>query len=94
MVVGVPREIKTEENRVALTPAGVGGFVAHGHEVIVEHDAGAGSSFPDALYRQAGASLASADEVWSRADLVLKVKEPLPSEFGYLRPDLVRIDLI
>jgi len=89
MVIGVPREIKTEENRVALTPAGVGGFVAQGHTVVVEHDAGAGSSFPDALYRQAGADIARAADVWGRADLILKVKEPLAAEFAYLRPDLV-----
>jgi len=89
VIIGVPREIKTEENRVALTPSGVGGFVAHGHTVFVEHDAGAGSSFPDALYRQAGAQITSAAETWERADLVLKVKEPLPSEFAYLRPGLV-----
>ena len=89
MIIGVPREIKTEENRVALTPAGVGAFVAHGHTVIVEHDAGAGSRFPDVLYRQAGAQIANAAEVWSRADLVLKVKEPLASEYAHLRPGLV-----
>jgi alanine dehydrogenase len=89
MIIGVPREIKTEENRVALTPAGVGAFVAHGHTVVVEHDAGAGSSFPDALYRQAGAEIAPAADVWGRAELILKVKEPLASEFGHLRPDLV-----
>ena len=58
MIVGVPREIKDEENRVALTPSGVGALVAHGHRVIVEHGAGAGSSLPDALYRDAGATLA------------------------------------
>ncbi|HWP64958.1 MAG TPA: alanine dehydrogenase [Candidatus Limnocylindria bacterium] len=89
MIIGVPREIKTEENRVALTPSGVGAFVAHGHTVVVEHGAGEGSSFPDALYGQAGAELASASDAWARADLVLKVKEPLPSEYGYLRPGLV-----
>jgi alanine dehydrogenase len=86
--IGVPREIKTEENRVALTPAGVAGFVTHGHTVTVEHDAGAGSSFPDGLYRQAGAEIGSVADTWNRADLVLKVKEPLPSEFPYLRPGL------
>jgi alanine dehydrogenase len=89
VIIGVPREIKTEENRVALTPSGVGAFVAHGHTVVVEHDAGAGSSFPDTLYRQAGAELTGAAETWARADLILKVKEPLPVEFPYLRPDLI-----
>jgi alanine dehydrogenase len=89
VIIGVPREIKTEENRVALTPSGVGAFVAHGHTVVVEHDAGAGSSFPDSLYRQAGARLAGAADVWGQADMILKVKEPLASEFGHLRPGLV-----
>ena len=56
MIVGVPREIKDEESRVALTPSGAGALVAHGHRVLVEHGAGAGSSLPDALYRDAGAS--------------------------------------
>jgi alanine dehydrogenase len=89
MVVGVPREIKAEESRVALTPSGAGAIVAHGHTVLVEHGAGAGSRLADALYRDAGATLADAPSVWGRADLVLKVKEPLPEEYGYLRPDLV-----
>jgi alanine dehydrogenase len=89
MVVGVPREIKEEENRVALTPSGVGALVAHGHRVVVEHGAGVGSSLPDALYRDAGATLGGAATVWSDADLVLKVKEPLPEEYAFLRPDLV-----
>src|SRR5437870_11381304 len=89
MIVGVPREIKEEENRVALTPSGVGAIVAHGHRVLVEHGAGAGSRLPDARYREAGAELADARTVWTRADLVLKVKEPQPSEYAHLRPDLV-----
>src|SRR5438445_509639 len=89
MIVGVPREIKEEENRVALTPSGVGALVAHGHGVVVEHGAGTGSRLPDARYRDAGAELAEARAVWTRADLVLKVKEPEPSEYELLRPDLV-----
>ena len=89
MIVGVPREIKEEENRVALTPSGVGALVAHGHGVVVEHGAGTGSRLPDARYREAGAELAEARAVWTRADLVLKVKEPQPSEYELLRPDLV-----
>lgn len=88
MVIGVPREVKEEESRVALTPSGVGALVAHGHTVMVEYGAGAGSSLPDAMYRNAGATLADAPGVWSRADLILKVKEPLPSEYAFLRPDL------
>jgi alanine dehydrogenase len=89
MIVGVPRETKQEENRVALTPSGVGAFVAHGHTVLVERDAGAGSSLADTLYRDAGAKLTDARGVWERADIVLKVKEPLPSEYALLRPGLV-----
>jgi alanine dehydrogenase len=89
MVVGVPREIKEEENRVALTPSGVGALVAHGHTVLVEHGAGLGSSFPDSLYRDAGATLTDATTVWGRADLVLKVKEPLPAEYPLLRADQI-----
>jgi alanine dehydrogenase len=89
MIVGVPREIKEEENRVALTPSGVGALVAHGHSVLVERGAGAGSSLPDALYRDAGATLTDVAEVWERADLILKVKEPLPGEYGVLRPQQI-----
>jgi alanine dehydrogenase len=89
MIVGVLREIKVEEDRVALTPSGVGALVAHGHTVVVEHGAGAGSSFPDGLYRDAGAALADAAAVWGRADMVLKVKEPLPAEYALLRPGVI-----
>jgi len=89
VIIGVPREIKEEENRVALTPSGVGALVAHGHTVVVEHGAGDGSSLPDRLYRDAGATLADAATVWGRAELVLKVKEPLPSEYDLLRPDQI-----
>ena len=88
MIVGVPREVKDEESRVALTPSGVGAFVAHGHSVIVERGAGDGSSLRDALYRDAGATLADAAGVWERADLVLKVKEPIASEYPRLRDGL------
>lgn len=87
MVVGVPREIKEEERRVALTPAGVAALVSHGHSVLVERGAGSGSSLPDALYREAGATLVDAPTLWQGADLVLKVKEPLPAEYPFLRPD-------
>jgi alanine dehydrogenase len=77
MIIGVPREVKDEESRVALTPSGVGAFVAHGHSVVVEHGAGEGSSLRDALYRDAGATLTDAAGVWERAELLLKVKEPI-----------------
>ena len=88
MIVGVPREVKDEESRVALTPSGVGAFVAHGHSVIVECGAGDGSSLRDTLYRDAGATLTDAAGVWERADLVLKVKEPIASEYPRLRDGL------
>jgi len=89
MRIGVPKEIKTEENRVALTPSGVTAFLAHGHSVVVERGAGRGSSIDDDAYVAAGATLASAAEVWERAELVLKVKEPIAQELASLRPDLM-----
>jgi alanine dehydrogenase len=86
VLVGVPREVKDNEYRVAMTPAGVREMTLHGHQVLVEHDAGAGSSLPDEEYVGAGAQIvATAEEVWARADLVLKVKEPVESEYGRLR---------
>ncbi len=87
MVVGVPREIKRHEDRVALTPAGAEALAAAGHRVLVESGAGVGSGFPDEQYRRAGATLVpGAAEVYGGADLVVKVKEPLPEEHGLLRP--------
>jgi alanine dehydrogenase len=88
MRVGVAREIKPQEYRVALTPAGARELVERGHEVLVETGAGLGSAFPDAAYERAGASLVSVDDVWSRADLLLKVKEPIEPEYARLRPGL------
>jgi alanine dehydrogenase len=87
--IGVVREIKPQEARVALTPAGARELVARGHDVVVEAGAGAGSAFLDDAYVSAGASLATAEDVWSSVDLLLKVKEPLPVEYPRLRPDLV-----
>jgi alanine dehydrogenase len=89
MKIGVAKEIKTDEYRVALTPAGARELVRGGHEVLVESGAGDGSSFPDAAYGAVGATLSSVEEVWSEADLLLKVKEPLPSEYPLLREGLV-----
>jgi alanine dehydrogenase len=84
--VGVPREVKNHEYRVAITPSGVNEFVRNGHEVCIEAGAGAGSSIPDDDYRVAGARIAStADEVWQDAELVLKVKEPVPEEYDRMR---------
>ncbi|NSC20890.1 alanine dehydrogenase [Streptomyces albus subsp. chlorinus] len=86
--VGIPREVKNNEFRVAITPAGVMELVRNGHEVFVEQDAGAGSSIPDGEYVEAGATiLATADEVWATADLLLKVKEPVAEEYHRLRKD-------
>ncbi len=90
MNVGVPREIKQEESRVALTPSGAAAFVAAGHRVLVERGAGAGSTLPDELYRQAGAEIVGdVDRLWGESNLILKVKEPVGPELGRLRSELV-----
>lgn len=89
MIVGVPKEIKNNENRVALTPSGAYSLVQAGHLVWIETQAGAGSGFEDTEYASAGAKVvSSAAEAWS-ADLVMKVKEPQPSEYGFFRPGLI-----
>jgi alanine dehydrogenase len=86
VLIGIPTEIKNHEYRVAITPAGVHELVRHGHDVVVQHGAGLGSSISDAEYKAAGARvLAAADDVWAEADLVLKVKEPLAEEYGRMR---------
>jgi alanine dehydrogenase len=88
--VGIPREVKDNEYRVAITPAGVNELVTGGHSVVIEKDAGAGSSIPDADYVAAGATiLDTADDVWGSADLLLKVKEPVAEEYHRLRGDQV-----
>jgi alanine dehydrogenase len=89
MRVGVAKEIKTQEYRVALTPAGAVELTQRGHEVLVERGAGLGSAFSDDAYLAAGARIASVDEVWAEADLLLKVKEPIEPEYARLREDLV-----
>jgi alanine dehydrogenase len=86
MKVGVPREVKDHEDRVALTPGGADELARHGHQVFVESGAGAGSSISDEEFRAAGATiLDSAEEVWREGDLLLKVKEPIPSEYPLMR---------
>ncbi|MFF8775323.1 alanine dehydrogenase [Kitasatospora sp. NPDC015120] len=86
MKVGIPREVKNHEYRVAITPAGVHELVRNGHEVYIEDNAGVGSSIPNEEYVAAGATiLPTADEVWATADLVLKVKEPIAEEYHRLR---------
>jgi alanine dehydrogenase len=89
MRIGVAKEIKPDEHRVALTPAGARELAEKGHDVVVEHGAGEGSSLPDAAYEAVGATIVSVDDVWGTPDLVLKVKEPLPAEFGRLREGLI-----
>ena len=89
MRVGVAKEIKPDEYRVALTPAGARELRQRGHDVIVENGAGAGSAFPDEDYERVGARTAPVDEVWETADLLLKVKEPIAEEYGRLREGLV-----
>ncbi|GKQ42369.1 alanine dehydrogenase [Companilactobacillus sp. RD055328] len=88
MIIGIPKEIKNEEERVGSTPAGVSNLVKAGHQVLVEKNAGVGSGYPDSDYENVGAKMVSADEAWS-ADLVIKVKEPLESEYHYFREDLI-----
>ena len=89
MIIGVPREIKTRENRVGMTPAGVKSLVARGHKVLVEKSAGEGSGLSDAAYTAAGATIVpTAADAWS-AEMVVKVKEPLPQEYGFFRENLV-----
>jgi alanine dehydrogenase len=87
MIVGVPKEIKDHEYRVAMTPGGVHQLALHGHRVLVEAGAGEGSGFSDAQYARIGAEIVSAADAWG-AQLVVKVKEPQPVEYEFLRPDL------
>jgi alanine dehydrogenase len=89
MRIGVAKEIKPDEHRVALTPAGARELAQKGHEVFVEQGAGQGSALSDAAYEAVGARIASVDDVWGTSDLVLKVKEPLAAEFGRLREGLI-----
>lgn len=86
MIIGVPKEIKTNEYRVALVPAGAEAFHLAGHQVVVESGAGEGSGFPDSVYRDAHARIVdSADEVWDRAEMIMKVKEPIEPEWPRIR---------
>jgi len=86
MIIGVPKEIKTNENRIALVPAGAEAFVTRGHTVYVEKGAGIGSGFPDEAYVAAGAKiLPTADEVWAKAEMIMKVKEPIAVEWPRMR---------
>lgn len=90
MIIGIPKEIKNNENRVAITPAGVAAFTQQGHKVMVQKDAGLGSGITNEEFTVQGANiLGSAAEVWENAEMIIKVKEPLSEEYGYFREDLV-----
>ncbi len=88
MLIGIPKEIKTMENRVSMTPGAVETLVRRGHAVVVEEGAGVGSGLSDEEYVAAGARMVTADEAWA-AEMVIKVKEPIASEYKYLRDDLL-----
>ncbi|MCA9722092.1 MAG: alanine dehydrogenase, partial [Gemmatimonadetes bacterium] len=86
MLIGVPKEIKTNENRVGLVPSGAEALIGEGHEVMIEAGAGEGSGFTDAQYTAVGATiLPTADEVWARAEMIIKVKEPIAVEWPRMR---------
>jgi alanine dehydrogenase len=88
MIVGVPREIKNNEYRIAIVPGGVRLLVGHGHKVLIEKSAGAGSGIPDADYKKVGATIVDrAKDIWKRAQMIYKVKEPLPEEYELVRED-------
>ncbi|MRX73186.1 alanine dehydrogenase [Bacillus lacus] len=90
MIIGVPGEIKNNENRVALTPGGAAQFIGMGHRVLIEKNAGIGSGFTNEAYQEAGAEIIEdAAKVWADAEMVMKVKEPLPSEYDYFREGLI-----
>lgn len=90
MKVGVPKEVKDNESRVALTPAGARALTAAQHTVLVQRGAGEGSGFADEHYVAAGAQMSeSAEAVWNESDMIMKVKEPVPTEYRYFRGDLV-----
>lgn len=90
MRIGIPKEIKNNENRVAMTPAGAADFIRVGHQVMIEQGAGIGSGFTDHEYQAAGAEIRpDAKSVWTETDMIIKVKEPLASEYGYFRPGLI-----
>lgn len=90
MFIGVPKEVKNQEYRVGLTPFSVKELVSHGHQVIVEHDAGAGIGFTDADYQAVGATIgATAADVWAQGDMIVKVKEPQPAEFPMIKKNQI-----
>jgi alanine dehydrogenase len=86
MLIGVPKEIKTNENRIALVPAGAEALVSAGHQVMVERGGGLGSGFSDEQYTAVGATIHDVEEVWARAEMIMKVKEPIAVEYARTRP--------
>jgi alanine dehydrogenase len=90
LIIGIPKEIKNNENRVSLTPAAADALVQHGHQVLIEKEAGVGSGFEDEAYQEVGCKIGlSANEVWEQANMIMKVKEPLAEEYKYFRKDLL-----
>ena len=89
MIIGTPKEIRDNEYRVAITPAGVEAFVKNGHIVLIENDAGLGSGFSDTEYKKAGAEIVTQDELYKKSEMIYKVKEFLPEEYKYLREGLI-----
>lgn len=90
MIIGVPKEIKTHENRIALLPGGVNKFKSNGHQVLIEKGAGVGSGFPDEKYADAGAEIVEdVDELWNRSEMIMKVKEPIEVEYDRMREDQI-----
>lgn len=89
MIIGIPKEIKSQENRVAITPIGVKEFKKNHHTVLVEADAGIGRSITDQEYRAVGAEIVDKAQLFKRADLIYKVKDIFPEEFKYLRAGLI-----
>lgn len=90
MIIGVPKEIKTHENRVALLPGGVTKMKRHGHDVLIEKGAGKGSGFPDEKYKEAGAQIIDdVDELWDQAEMIMKVKEPIEVEYDRMKEDQI-----
>lgn len=94
MIIGTPKEIKNNEYRVAITPNGVREFIKHGHTVLIEKNAGAGSGFDDRAYEAAGARIVDTDTLFAEAEMIYKVKEFLPGEFKYLREGLIILTYI
>ena len=90
MIIGVVKEIKPKENRVAMTPAGVEQMISHGHSVLVETGAGSGSGFPDKAYASAGGKIcSSAKEIFEKSEMIMKVKEPLSAEYPLIRKEQI-----